>query len=182
MGKNNVRFKCVSCGHCCTDVICLPTPRDVTRIAENTGENPCDFLEFVGADDITGVNKSDPTWLEVNGERYLMALKRGPKGCYFLDKKTRKCRIYNSRPLLCRLFPFLLHETRKGQYKSFGLHKDVGCPKHKSNEVATRPLYEIYLEDSKHQEDYGDLVTVFNKRKKEERQPSDFIGMFYDRK
>jgi Fe-S-cluster containining protein len=182
MGKNSIHFKCVSCGHCCTDVICLPTPGDVVRIAKGTGENPHDFLEFVTPGDITGVKKSDPTWLEVNGERYLMALNRGPKGCYFLDKKTKKCSIYGLRPLLCRLFPFLLHETRDGEYSSFGLHTNVGCPKHRTNEVATRPLYEIYLEDRKHQEDYEDLVTVFNNRNDEKRQPSDFIQMFYDRK
>lgn len=29
-------------------------------------------------------------------------------GCTFLDNKTKRCKIYNQRPLECRLYPFLL--------------------------------------------------------------------------
>lgn len=180
MGKDIVNFRCVSCGHCCTDVVCLPTPWDVNRIARETGEDPYQFLEFITPDEISEVSKNDPTWLKVNRKKYLMALKRGSKGCYFLDKKTRKCSIYESRPMLCRLYPFALQETRAGEYKSFGLHKDVGCPRHRDAVVQTKPLYEIFREDQSHIDDYVDLVDVFNEEKA--GNPSDFISMFYTRK
>lgn len=177
MGKETVSFRCHSCGHCCTDVICLPTPWDVVRIVRETGEHPLDFLEFITDEDIADVDDDDPTWIEVGGRRYLMALKRGKKGCYFLDKKTKYCKIYESRPILCRLFPFKLNETKSGEYKSFTLHKDVGCPKNKDGIVPTKPLYDLYVEDSGHQEDYDALVGVFNRRK-DARKPEEFIEMF----
>ncbi len=178
MGKSIVKFSCHHCGHCCTDVVCLPTPWDVVRIVRERAANPYKFLEFIRPDEITEVEENDPTWLEVGGERYLMALKRGKKGCHFLDKKTRHCTVYEARPLLCRLYPFKLQENRAGTFKGFTLHKDVGCPRHRDGRVPTAPLYELYSDDAEHQQDYADLVTVFNRREYKGKKPSDFIEMF----
>ena len=82
--------------------------------------------------------------------------------------------------MLCRLYPFNLKETKKGKFAGFGLHKDVGCPKHRDGKVATAPLYDIYLEDDEHQEDYHDLVNIFNRRELEGKEPADFVKMFYE--
>ncbi len=177
MGKHTVRFRCHHCLHCCTDVICLPTPYDVIRIVRETGENPYRFLEFLQPDEVTGVAKNDPTWLRVGKERYMMALRRDTK-CFFLDMRTRRCRIYEVRPILCRLYPFKLHETRDGAFKAFTLHSDVDCPRHRDGVAHTQPLYDLYLEDSRHQQDYNDLVAVFNQRDYAGKRPQDFIRMF----
>ncbi len=178
MGKKTVRFACHHCLHCCTDVVCLPTPWDVIRIVRETRERPKDFLEFLTADEISGVAKSDPTWLKCNGTRYIMALRRGKKGCYFLSRKHARCKIYEARPILCRLYPFKLHETRSGKFKGFSLHTDVECPRHRNGVVPTAPLYTLYLDDKTHQEDYEDLVRVFNARRSSDKRPKDFIKLF----
>ena len=178
MGKFSVNFKCHSCGHCCTDVICLPTPWDVIRIFKEVGTDPKDFLEFNTPEEIEGVNKNDPTWLEVDDERYMMALRRGPMGCHFLNKRTKQCKIYDSRPLLCRLYPFKVQETRDGEYKGFTLHTDVGCPKYRDGIVETDHLYELYEDDSEHHETYDELVEAFNRKDYPNKQPEDFIKMF----
>jgi len=180
MGKDTVCFSCVHCGHCCTDVVCLPTPWDVNRIVRQTGADPYAFLEFVEPGEISEVPKSDPTWLRCGDKRYIMALRRGKKGCFFLDPKTRFCTIYESRPILCRLYPFCLHETRDGEFKSFTLHKNVGCPRERAGVFQTKPLYDLYRDDYGHQQSYQDLVEVFNRRKPSD--PKDFIAMFYVRK
>ncbi len=143
-----------------------------------TGAKPSEFLEFITPDDITGVSPSDPTWLKCNGQRYLMALRRGLDGCHFLDKKTRHCSIYASRPILCRLYPFKLQETRDGAFRGFTLHSDVGCPRFRDGVVDTHALYQLYLEDDKHQQDYQDLVRVFNARRDKDKKPEDFVKMF----
>lgn len=182
MGKETVKFRCHSTGHCCKDVVCLPTPFDVIRIVRATGENPYEFLEFLTEEEIEEVEEDDPTWLEVGGERYMMALRRGKKGCHFLNKTNNRCTIYEHRPILCRLYPFKLQETRKGKFKGFTLHKDVGCPRHRDGLVETAPLYALYQEDCKHQEDYNDLVAAFNQRKKKGKHPEAFIALFYENK
>ena len=179
MGKFTVKFCCHSTGHCCTDVVCLPTPWDVIRIAEGTGESPCDFVEFLAPDEIDEVEEDDPTWLEVKGERFIMALVRSPKsGCYFLERKTKKCGIYEHRPILCRMYPFKIEETKDGEYKGFSLHEDVGCPRFRDGKVDVQELYELYLDDGTHQTDYAGLVKMFNRREYPGKRPEDFIEMF----
>lgn len=178
MGKDTVRFSCHHCNHCCTDVVCLPTAWDVRRIIRATGKDPNNFLEFLTPEEVEGVTKNDGAWLEIDGERYMMALKRTEKGCHFLNKKTKYCSIYESRPMLCRLYPFLLQQTRDGAYKSFTLHKNVGCPKHTDGEYETKPLYELFMEDDDHQDTYHVLVDLYNEREDEDKDVWDFVEVF----
>jgi Fe-S-cluster containining protein len=178
MGEATVQFKCHHCGHCCTEVVCLPTPYDVIRIVRATRIDPHKFLEFITPDEITGVRKSDRSWLKVGKEKYLMALRRDTKSCYFRDKRTSFCTIYEARPILCRLYPCKLLETRDHQFKGFRLHKDVGCPRHRDGELAIEPMRILAEENDNHLDDYFDLVEVFNRRQYDGKKPEDFIDMF----
>ncbi|HPK24910.1 MAG TPA: YkgJ family cysteine cluster protein [Candidatus Hydrogenedentes bacterium] len=181
MGKQTVRFQCHHSGHCCRDVVCLPTPWDVLRIAMNIHRDPHDFIEFLTPDEIEGVSKSDPTWLIIGDNRYIMALQRTPEeGCFFLDRKTYHCTIYEHRPLLCRLYPFKLHETRTGEFSHFSLHQDVGCPRFRDGVVETAPLYDLYLQDKMHQEDYVKIVNRFNALEDDSRSPEHFLDLFVE--
>jgi Fe-S-cluster containining protein len=148
----------------------------VVRLTRERNADPYKFLEFLTPDEISQVPKTDPTWLRCNGTRYIMALRRTTKGCHFLDKRSLRCRAYHSRPLLCRLYPFALRETRQGEFKGFDLQKDVECPRHRDDKKEALPLYELYLEDKHHQTDYDDLVTFFNSRKSD--NPWDFVKLF----
>lgn len=158
--------------------MCLPTPWDVIRIHRQTGEHPLDFLEFLTNDDIADMDDNDPTWLQVGDQRYIMALRRGDTGCFFLHGKTKHCTIYEARPILCRLFPFKLQETRAGEFRGFALHSDVGCPRNRDGVVDTAPLYDLYTEDKGHHEDYDALVEAFNAREYHDKCPEDFLGIF----
>jgi hypothetical protein len=44
--------------------------------------------------------------------------------------------------------------------------------------VPTKPLYDLYLDDTTHQEDYDELVSVFNAKEYSGKRPEDFIEMF----
>jgi Fe-S-cluster containining protein len=180
MGRHQVKFSCHSCGYCCTEVVCLPTPYDVVRIVRDTQIDPRKFLEFLQPDEIDEVEADDPTWLNVGDTRYVMALRRGKKGCHFLRKKKLTCRIYESRPLLCRLYPFKYEEDKEGVYKGFSLHGDIACPRHRDGTVPTEPLKRLLDEDEKHQRDYNNLVAVFNKKDDAYKKPEDFISMFVE--
>jgi len=152
----------------------------VVQLARDCDAAPSKFLEFLTPDDISQVSGSDPTWLRCNGARYVMALRRTNKGCYFLDKRSLRCRAYHSRPLLCRLYPFALQETHQGQFKGFALQKDVECPLYRDDKKDALPLYELYLEDNHHQVDYEDLVRFFNSRKPD--NPWDFVKLFIQKR
>lgn len=179
MGKDTINFKCHSCAHCCTDVVCLPTPWDVRRITKMTKRDPEDFIEFLEPDEIQDVEMDDPTWLDVDGKKFIMSLKRDETvGCEFLDKKTKFCTIYEARPLLCRLYPFELLQDDDDNFLGFQLHKDVGCPKHTDGEHQIGPLYDLAMQDELNQEDYCELVDIFNSKEYPDKGPWDFITMF----
>ncbi|HOV32815.1 MAG TPA: YkgJ family cysteine cluster protein [Candidatus Hydrogenedens sp.] len=178
MGKFFVNFKCHHYGYCCTNVICCPTPYDIVNIVKKTNLCPKIFLEFITPDKIEGINKSDPTWLKINGNKYLMTIKRTKNGCFFRDKQKGICKIYSHRPLLCRLFPFKVRETKLGEIHSFSLHRDIECPKYRDGVVNVKELAEIWAEEQKHQEDYQDLVEFFNNQTYNDKKPFDFINLF----
>ena len=179
MGMDTIRFKCHHCSHCCTEVVCLPSPWDVRRIMKMTGADTEDFIEFLTPEEIEDVDLDDPTWLKIKGELYIMALKRHEtEGCHFLDKQTKYCTIYEARPLLCRLYPFEMLESKKGKFKGFRLHKDVGCPKNTDDVYQVAPLYDLAMQDELNQEDYAELVEVFNGKKYKGKEPWDFVTMF----
>ena len=98
----------------------------------------------------------------------------------FLDKKTRFAAFTEHRPFLCRLYPFKLHETRDGNFHSFTLHRDVGCLRCQDGEVETKPLYDLYLQDKMHQEDYDTLVETFNREDHPGRRPETFLNLFLE--
>jgi Fe-S-cluster containining protein len=180
MSKEFVQFRCHHCNHCCTEVVCLPTPWDVARIARETGANPYLFIEFLQPDEISEVEAEDPTWLKVRGRKYIMALRRDEQSCFFLDKATRFCSIYEQRPLLCRLYPFAYEESDSGAFLGFSLHEDVGCPRHCDGRVPVAPLHGLYLEDQNHQNEYIALVNAFNTSRRPGKRPEDFIATFLE--
>lgn len=144
-----------------------------------TGEDPFDFVEFLEEDEVDDVEDDDATWLDVDGTKYIMALRREDEtGCYFLNNETRLCSIYEARPMLCRLFPFKVLEDEDGNYQGFTLHDDVGCPRHKDGEVPTAPLYDLYVQDDLNQEDYHELVKIFNSKQYPGKEPEDFVLLF----
>ncbi len=179
MGEDFIQFKCHHCNHCCTDVVCLPTPWDVRRITKMTGKDPFDFIEFLTPSEVEDVEEDDPTWLDVDGGRYIMALQRDEKtGCTFLNNETKLCSIYETRPILCRLYPFKVRETKSGKYRGFILHSNVGCPKYQDGQVPTKPLHDLYIQDDLNQEDYCELVEAFNGKQYEGKEAEDFVILF----
>lgn len=179
MGKDVVNFSCHHCNHCCTEVVCLPTPWDVRRITKMTGKEPDEFIEFLEPDEIEEVDMDDATWLDVDGDKYIMALKRSTTtGCHFLNKETKFCSIYEARPLLCRLYPFEMVTDDDDAFIEFKLHDNVGCPKHTDGEYKVGPLYDLAIQDELNQEDYAELVEVFNEKTYPDKQPDDFITLF----
>ncbi len=179
MTNTSLNFKCHSCGKCCTEVVCLPTPWDVRRIVSMTSEDVFDVIEFLEPEEIEGVDEDDPTWLKVGNKKYLMALTRDEEtGCYFLDNDTNLCSIYTARPLLCRLFPFRVIENKDGDYQGFTLHQDTCCPLNKDGDVDMGPLYDLYVQDELNQEDYQELVKIFNSKNYPGKEIEDFAILF----
>jgi uncharacterized protein len=97
----DVRFRCTSCGKCCTRAFnghVFLLDRDVAAVRSI---DPC-ALEPA----------PDPEFCDQNGifyvSGYALKVKNDPDGsCWFLE--NNRCRIYDRRFSICRIYPYMLH-------------------------------------------------------------------------
>ena len=120
-------FLCIRCSRhmktCCQTSEVYTTPGDVRRIARFTGQD--DFTEFrVPADPVYLEQDDDPAWMQnvFRTDKSRRVLRREANGdCTFLGENG--CTLpYETRPLVCRLYPF--------DYNEQGIREELasGCP------------------------------------------------------
>ncbi|VVB71976.1 Putative zinc- or iron-chelating domain protein [uncultured archaeon] len=104
-----VLFQCHNCNECCLgEGYALVDEDDIQGIAQALGHSPSVAR--------TRFTDSDPQ--KRKGYRILKSV--GPeKCCIFLDKRTRLCTIYESRPRVCRAFPMLNPDPECGDIICF---------------------------------------------------------------
>lgn len=113
--SDELRFECVHCGKCCTDVNTLvnTTYLDILRIKNGLNLTQSEIIEILGF----YVFDKNPTKEEIERmvvppietERGLAfaGLKKKTDGqCYFYHSEKKRCSIYEIRPNFCRTFPF----------------------------------------------------------------------------
>ena len=94
-GRKALKYDCDKCiAYCCSiyDRVQV-TPRDIRRLAAHFR-----VLPEVATERFT----------KLNGKERILRRKADRlfgQACTFLDQDTRKCTIYNARPLVCREFP-----------------------------------------------------------------------------
>ena len=94
-GHKALKYDCDKCiAYCCSiyDRVQV-TPRDIRRLATHFR-----VLPEVATERFT----------KLNGKERILRRKADRlfgQACTFLDQDTRKCTIYNARPLVCREFP-----------------------------------------------------------------------------
>ena len=116
MGINyKLRFECVHCGKCCTDLNTLvnTTFIDVLRIKNGLKLNIDEVIEILGFyvfDQAPSVNEIDrmvvPPIQTERGMAFIGLKKRQNGQCFFYDEVKERCSIYAFRPGFCRTFPF----------------------------------------------------------------------------
>jgi len=110
-----LRFECVHCGNCCTDLDTLvnTTYSDILRIKNGLNLNLDEIIEILGF----YIFDKKPTTKEISrmvvppieterGLAFVGLKKRSNGKCYFYDEIKTKCSIYNFRPNFCGTFPF----------------------------------------------------------------------------
>lgn len=94
-------FSCLLCGECCSgaDNEVMVSPPEIEALTEATG---------MSRDEIV---LPYPEWIQQDGFTFTFGwvLQRGADGnCIFLE--NNRCRVYSSRPHICRTYPFMLDE------------------------------------------------------------------------
>ncbi|GAH60370.1 unnamed protein product, partial [marine sediment metagenome] len=112
---NDLRFECVHCGNCCTDLNTLvnTTYLDILRISNGLNLTQKEVIEILGfyvfdkKPTIKEIERMVVPPIETERGLAFTGLKKRPNcQCYFYDSKKKRCSIYNFRPNFCRTFPF----------------------------------------------------------------------------
>jgi len=94
---------CKECGRCCAVFYINVTDADVIRIAKETDRSPQDFVDLCPSKSIIGQDEDCNLKMQTGTYRIIL-VERGGRCIFQLD--DRRCGIYESRPLPCRIFPF----------------------------------------------------------------------------
>ena len=102
--KGGLSTPCDSCnGKCCKHYAITLSAHDLARLSKTLNMHPKEFTRAVEAHKID--TKVFPA--VVNGKYMHIFLAKKENGyCTFFSEETRKCRIYEHRPLACRAYPF----------------------------------------------------------------------------
>ncbi len=97
---------CARCGRCCTNFGVCVTPADILRLSRATGLKPSEICMAI--DEPPERERGEPAIL-IDGKPSLLVLRwKGNAGrrCFFYSENG--CMAYESRPMLCRTYPFRL--------------------------------------------------------------------------
>jgi len=123
-------FRCLYCLDCCRGRHIYLTLKDIERIAR-AGHDPQDFVTFS---------------IEGDKVRFVLAVREWDLGCVFHDPETGKCTIHKVRPLICRIYPFMVSRKPLGvegekpfhyKGKELWLYYDESCPGVNADEPET---------------------------------------------
>jgi uncharacterized protein len=129
--KHLPTFKCQGCAKCCRgafgDNTVTVFPGEIRRLMAATGREWLDIvepeLEEGDADDYGNLHAFE--W----------ALRKKPDGdCMFLE--GGRCTVYESRPCVCRTYPFYLEEGRVGH----GDCEGIGCEKGQDSRATAKEM------------------------------------------
>jgi Fe-S-cluster containining protein len=97
-------MECCRCGTCCLETEMLLSTKDIERLKKKGYS-----IEFFS---------------RLDEEGYIV-LRNQNGHCVFFDVKMRKCKVYDIRPIGCRLYPIIFDESK-------GVIVDEVCPSNKS--------------------------------------------------
>ncbi len=119
--KHPVSFRCLYCLDCCRGKHVYLTFDDVGRIS-SLGYDPSEFVTLS---------------VEGNSVYPILSIREWDLGCVFHDPETGKCRIHEVKPLICRMYPFMVSRKPLGvkgeepfhyNGQTLWLYYDEGCP------------------------------------------------------
>ncbi|WP_456366489.1 YkgJ family cysteine cluster protein [Thermococcus sp.] len=116
-----VSFRCLYCLDCCRGRHVYLTLKDIEMLMD-AGKDPEEFLTIS---------------IEGNKVRFVLSVREWDLGCVFHDPETGKCIVHAVRPLICRIYPFMVSRKPLGvegekpfNYKgqTLWLYYDENCP------------------------------------------------------
>jgi Fe-S-cluster containining protein len=158
--RENLKFRCTGCGNCCKEPLLPLTDGDVRRIRTKTGDAAADVVRWV---DRHGIDMDDEpeAFVVLRQGKRVMVLRQENGACRYLGDDNR-CRIYASRPLGCRIYPFDPTFDARGKLKRLKIVRATECPNALDGDADPEALKNL---DDRYQQahhDYNDKIAEWN--------------------
>ena len=168
METENPCSKCMA-GCCRKYSVCL-TGYDVARLAKATDN--LDWIDSIYAEDTdSGIARSFSLYEDSRIEKYILCLRMtDEENCIFLGKDNL-CKVYEARPMICRIYPFNQRISDKLNYK-----ENIRCPvKWDIRGKEAEKFLGNIVRNKKELEEYGKLCEEWDSELTPEKTLSDFI-------
>ena len=99
-----LRNTCARCAQCCIEPVAPVTEADVRRLMRASSLPAARIVRFWSSAEFD-YEPDRPGWVRLSGGRRVMGLRKPRGRCIFLGPDGG-CRVYESRPMTCRTFPF----------------------------------------------------------------------------
>lgn len=160
-GAEHLKFRCNGCGECCRRLRVALTHRDLTRLVHALGVSPGSLVEWLAPESVNFVAESASFVMLPGGPR-LMVLAHDAGTCRLLGAGDR-CRVYDARPLDCRLYPFVVERGSERQVVRLSLFDPAGCGDSAPEAASVAELARADAERCDELEAYGALVARWNR-------------------
>lgn len=117
-------ISCSGCGTCCSIPIVPVTDSDIKRLVKTTGKKASDLVKFYSPSEME-FDEDAEVWIRLKQGKRAMGLRRKNEKCIFLDD-TNRCTVYQSRPMTCRTFPYVIDFNDDGSIE-VSLNDIVDC-------------------------------------------------------
>lgn len=164
------KFECKKCSQCCRseNLIVTITHRDLLRIYYDlnieTIEQLLDLVAFYEVDlqDKKLLKRLIYPPFIIGNSYYILGLNRDRKGiCKFL--KDKKCTIYESRPKICKIFPFtFLKDDDRVEIQINKLAEEICQGINKGPIVIIKEIKKLWTQIMKEKKEYEKLISVWN--------------------
>jgi len=154
---------CGRCGTCCTEPVVPVTDSDVKRICKSTGKKAADFIRFYSDQEMEFPEDSE-VWIQFKSGKKAMGLKKRSERCMFLST-TVCCRIYDSRPMTCRTFPYMIDFDEDGNPEKVRRNMIVDCKSSRRGLSYLDPEVSNVRIEMNQDNAYYDKIRLWNKQK-----------------
>ena len=122
--KSVCNVGCTKAGACCHGNIVPVTDADVRRLMQATGLPAAAIVRLYSVTDLD--YDGDRSWIRFSYGRRLLGLKKRGEACRFLNQYGL-CTVYNSRPMTCRTFPYMVYFDANGRPEPLQRNTASGC-------------------------------------------------------
>jgi Fe-S-cluster containining protein len=160
-GADQLHFACNGCGDCCRRLRVALTHRDLERLTRALQAPAASLVAWLAPNEVDP-NEERASFVLLPGGPRLMVLAQDSGACRLLDHEAR-CRVYEARPLDCRLYPFVFERDSRQRATRLLPFDPAGCGERREQAESFEELDRADAARWSEIEEYQHLIAGWNR-------------------